>query len=51
MARVRTRAARKSVSKGAKIIAGLIDNPRFFRSGKGALKVKPKVVTIKFDPR
>jgi len=51
MARVRTRAARKSVSKGAKIIAGLIDNPRFFRSGKGALKVKPKVVTIKFDSK
>ncbi len=50
MARVRSRAARKSVSKGAKILSGLIDNPRFFRAGKGR-GVKPAVVTIKFDAK
>ena len=50
MARVRSRAARKSVSKGAKILSGLIDNPRFFRAGKGR-GGKPAVVTIKFDSK
>jgi hypothetical protein len=50
MARARTRAARKSVSKGAKIISAIIDNPRFFRAGKGR-GVKPKVVTIRFDSK
>jgi hypothetical protein len=50
MVRARTRAARTSVSKGAKILSGLIDNPRFFRSGKGR-GIKPKVVTIKFDSK
>ena len=50
MARVRSRAARKSVSKGAKILSGLIDNPRFFRAGKGR-GVKPAVVTMKFDAK
>lgn len=50
MARTRTRAARKSVAKGAKIISAIIDNPRFFRAGKGG-KIKPKVVTIKFDSK
>ncbi|MFC3493231.1 hypothetical protein [Glycomyces rhizosphaerae] len=50
MARTRTRAARKSVARGAKILSGLIDNPRFFRAGKGG-SVKPKVVTIRFDSK
>jgi hypothetical protein len=39
MARTRSRAARKATAKGAKLISGLISNPRFFRTGKGAGKV------------
>jgi hypothetical protein len=35
MVRMRTRAARKTTAKGAKIISGLISNTRFFRTGKG----------------
>lgn len=35
MVRMRTRAARKTTAKGAKIISGLISNTKFFRTGKG----------------
>ncbi|MEU6246714.1 hypothetical protein [Glycomyces sp. NPDC047010] len=35
MVRARTRAARKTTAKGAKIISGLISNTHFFRTGKG----------------
>ena len=45
MARVRSRAARKSVAKGAKVVSGMLDDAKVFRTGKGRGKtpdISPK---------
>ncbi|WP_030162308.1 hypothetical protein [Glycomyces sp. NRRL B-16210] len=49
MARTRVRPPRKATAQGAKLIAGLISNTKFFRTGKGGGKwVK---TTIKSKPQ